>query len=94
MNDIVLSNFDLDIKNGHFVLSESTEHHLSLLLLSEKGEWRQFAWLGVGIKNTLLDDAQPLILKKEIRKQVQLDGAKLTRLRIKNEEVELEADYS
>lgn len=95
MSDIILnSDFDIELKDGDFVLDKSTEQHLSLLLLSEKGEWREFPWLGVGIRNMLLDDAQPLLLKKEIRKQVQLDGAILTKLRLKQGEVELEADYS
>ncbi len=48
--------FDLAISGGDFVLAESTEQHLQLLLLLDKGELKQHPLLGVGIRGFILDD--------------------------------------
>lgn len=74
-------NFDLLIKTGDFIVGESTAQHQRLLLLAEKGEWRQYPKTGVGI-GSFLDDDEPGDLFSEIRKQFDADGMTVNSVRI------------
>ena len=66
---------DILIKDGDFVIGESTEQHIHDMLLSHKGEWREFPWFGVGLTEYLKDEGQKVALRKEIEKMMSLDGA-------------------
>lgn len=76
MKDILLDeNFDLMVKDGDFVIGDSTEQNKALLLLAQKGEFRQWPDTGVGI-NDYLEDDELSELGVEIQKQFELDGMK------------------
>lgn len=77
-NDILLDDsYDLMIENGDFKIGFSEDQHISLILLSDKGSWRQSPLSGVGLIKYMngpftardLDD-----LKQAIKIQLQLDG--------------------
>lgn len=74
-NDILLDEDDLDLKfeDGDLVIGESTRQHQRLILLSAKGEIREFPTRGVGIFDWTLDDS-PGDLNSEIKRQFELDG--------------------
>ncbi|MDP2723211.1 MAG: hypothetical protein Q8O72_10670 [Bacteroidales bacterium] len=73
--DILLdADFDLQAKNGDFVLGDATLQNQQLILLSHKGELKQEPLLGVGLRNYLLDDATIHEMHQEIQKQFSLDG--------------------
>lgn len=74
MTDITLdTDLDLLVRNGDIEMGESTLQHEKLLLLTEKGHWRQYPFVGIGIQQYLLDDdLSPL--PEEIQKQYELDG--------------------
>lgn len=73
-NDILLDDdFDLLFEDGDLVIGESTRQHQQLLLLSAKGEIREFPTRGVGIYDWTLDDS-PGDLNSEIKRQFELDG--------------------
>jgi hypothetical protein len=81
--DLLLTDdLDLRIERGDLVLGESTEQHLRLLLETEKGDWRQAGYVGVGLRSLLLDDATPGQVQQEIQTQLESDGVKVVRLEL------------
>lgn len=55
MNDFIY-NDDLEIRNGDLLIGESSAQHQQHILLANKGEYKQFPELGVGIMNMLLSE--------------------------------------
>lgn len=87
-------NFDLLIKDGDFVIIESTMQHQSLLLLTTKLSWRPVPFVGVGTVDFLLDDNGTLDLESEIQKQFELDGMRVQSVTATDmENVEIKAEY-
>lgn len=80
MRDFQLNN-DLDVllANGDFATGESNEQHMHLLLVTQKGAWKERPMVGVGIDNYLLDNNIDGMLR-EIRGQWTEDGVLLERL--------------
>ena len=57
MKDILLTDgFDLLIRDGDIVIGESTVQHQDLLLIAQKGSFKQSPDIGVGIENFLMDE--------------------------------------
>ncbi len=100
MTDILLDEtFDLIIGNeegldkGDFQLAESTKQHQALLLLANKGEFRQSPLVGVGV-NLYLEDDRLGAMKSELQQQLFLDGMTVDQLRIFNDgQVFIDASY-
>lgn len=79
--DILLDdNMDVKSKNGDFVIEDSTLQNQQLLLVSEKGEWKENPVVGIGIRSWLLDDATVHELHQEIQKQFSLDGMRVNKI--------------
>ena len=77
-NDILLDdNFDVIIKDGDFLIGEASEQHQQLLLISEKGMWKQYPVIGVAMQSFLLDDDYTDGFKKEVKKQFEMDGMEI-----------------
>ena len=74
---------DLDIRNGDFVVGESDDQHVELILASTKGSFLQSPQLGVGLPNFInkqnnsSDD-----LRRAINVNLQADGYKVLSLTI------------
>lgn len=93
MKDFLLSaDFDLQIKDGDIVIGESNQQHQQCLLLAEKGAYKQFPDIGVGLMTFLKDD-NPDELLREIRLQFSNDGMKVNRLGFENGKIKADADY-
>jgi hypothetical protein len=94
MIDILLDeSFDLAIANDDFVIGNAVGQHQKILLLSSKGELKQFPVVGIGISEALADD-NLATLRQEILKQFELDGMIVDELIIgSNGDVALEAYY-
>ncbi|RAJ75538.1 hypothetical protein CLV59_109152 [Chitinophaga dinghuensis] len=74
MTDILLdSNYDLTFDNGDLALGESLSQHQQLLLISNKGDWREHPAIGVGIMGFLKDDDAGVLLG-EIKMEFEKDG--------------------
>lgn len=75
--DILLDgNKEPALQAGDFILGLSEEQHLELMLLSNKGDWKGDALLGIGYFNELNGaDTQNMrdALEKNIREQLQYD---------------------
>ena len=86
---------DLLIEDGDFVLHESDEAHIEHILISNKGTWRQFPAIGVGLRSFLSGPLTRVIkngLAKLIRVNLTFDGFKIRKLNVDNiEDVKLDA---
>jgi len=86
---------DLLIKDGNFVVGESTGQHIRNLLLANKGEYKQFPTIGVGINSFLLDDLDDRELSRMITTEFENDGMIINRLSVRSlEDLEIEAEYA
>lgn len=74
-------NGDLLIKDGHFVIGESTSQHKKCLLLAEKGEYRQYPFSGIGLGSYINDDLLEE-LASETQKQFELDGMNVSKIEV------------
>ena len=93
MRDIQLdTSFDLVIKNGDFSVGESTQQHQQCLLLAEKGSYKQYPTVGVGIATYLKDDS-PSDLLREIRIQFSKDGMNVNSLGFEQGKLRIDAPY-
>lgn len=82
MQDIYLdSNNDLSLKNGDFVIEASTLQHQNHIVLAQKGEYKQYPEIGVGILTELLNE-NPRELLNQIRRNFEYDGMQVTSLKI------------
>jgi hypothetical protein len=72
---------EMMIKNGHFVVGESTAQHQKFLLLAQKGDYRQYPSVGVGINNFINDDDLADV-GFIIQKEYELDGMKVKKLEV------------
>jgi len=93
--DILLDeNFDVVAKDGDFVVGDATLQNQQLLLLSQKGEWKQEPQVGVGIRDFLLDDANVHEMHQAIQKQFALDGMQVNEIKGKTwDSTTIDANY-
>ncbi len=94
MQDILLDeNYDLMIENDDFVLGESTRQHQGLILMANKGEFRQHPFTGVGLRLFVEDDRLGA-MRVELTKQLELDGMTVQRVNVfSNGQLEIRASY-
>lgn len=86
---------DLAIRNGDFVIGESTKQHQNHLLIANKGELINNETSGVGLKNYLSDDeVDGAELKSVIQEEFEADGMSINKLRLNGiVESEIDAEY-
>lgn len=97
MKDFLLDE-DGDIQfdaNGELVTTDdATEQNQKLILLTNKGEWKEHPKVGVGIIDFILGDGDVDDLQKEIQEQMEMDGMTVNRLDIEKDfTLNLEAIY-
>jgi hypothetical protein len=77
MTDILLDeNNELGFYSGDLASGESTRQHQQLLLLSNKGDWREYPTVGVGLAGYLKDDDFHTVLS-DIKSEFQTDGMRI-----------------
>jgi hypothetical protein len=93
MRDFLIDvDFDLLLSSGDLVIGQSDLQHQELLLLIEKGTNKEFPTRGVGIQTQILDEKAE-VLKSRIKREFELDGMKVKKIKITNGEFQLEAHY-
>ena len=75
-----------------FDIGNATQQNIGIIVKSQPGEIKEFPLLGVGIDNSLLEQ-DALFFKHKIRQQLEIDGLRVSRLEIKGQTIELEANY-
>jgi hypothetical protein len=94
MKDLILdATFDLSFANGDFVIDESTQQHQELLLLTNKGDWREDATIAVGVKRWLKDEDDGGDLTGEIKKEFEKDGMRVQSVKIDSTGITVNAPY-
>jgi hypothetical protein len=85
---------DLLIKDGDFVVAESTIQHQTDLILIVPGELKQFPTSCVGLKENILDDIGVSELKKKIQTEFEADGIEIRKMSGQTfEEIQIDAEY-
>lgn len=81
MNDYLLDKSgDLGIKGGDLVIGFSDNQHQEHILIANKGEYREFPELGVGITQ-MLDDDDYIPVLIEVKKNLEYDGMKINNVK-------------
>lgn len=94
MQDIQLTdNYDLEIKNGDFVIADSDEQHIELLLLSFQGEWKNSPLSGCNIR-TVKNGKINRMLDRHIRVQLEADGFDLEEMNISPMGIQIKGEYN
>jgi len=94
MDDIKIDErFDLLFADGDFVIEESTEQHQQLLLLSNKGDWRENPATGVGALAYLKDVKEDSGLMPEIKEQFEKDGMQVNNIQETDTGFNIDAFY-
>lgn len=76
---------DLQIVNGDFVLGEALEQQIEHLFLADKGAYKDYPIIGVGIKSMLNNRLKgPQEIVREGKLQLQSDGWQQIDLQITN----------
>lgn len=77
MTDIVLDDQnDILIENGDFIIGDTDNQNQKLIVIANKGEFKEFPEVGVGIQNMLSDD-DPTDVLIEIKRQLEYDGMQI-----------------
>ncbi|MDR0206044.1 MAG: hypothetical protein LBI45_02140 [Bacteroidales bacterium] len=86
---------DIMVKNGSMVIDDSTRQNQYLILVAQKGEYKEYPTFGVGISDMLGDD-DVLEWKKRIREELTKDDLKVNKidLNLQTGEIEIEAKYN
>jgi len=83
VKDIALTEgLDLFVKDGDFVISESDQQHVLLILKTFVGAWKQYPLLGVGIDNYIASAGQSQVLKRSMTVHMESDGYKVNEIRL------------
>ncbi len=78
---------DLEIANGDFVVSESDGQHIEHILRADRGQFRQFPLVGVGLQKQANASPNRQKLKQEIKLQLRADGFGVKKIGISDGEV-------
>lgn len=93
MTDYLLDDTnDLQISNGDFVTGDSTAQNQMQLLYGEKGSYKQYPTVCVGLMSFLKDN-DITDLMREIRIQFSADGMTVSQLSYTNGQFQINAPY-
>ncbi|MDN3621352.1 hypothetical protein QWY81_17930 [Polaribacter undariae] len=84
-------NGDLRIANGDFVIGDSENQEIEALLVSMKGEFKEFPSVGADFQKLLKSRSGQTAALKEIKLQLRNDGFDVSNIEIDNESIEVNA---
>ena len=81
MKDLLLDKYgDLNFENGDLAIGYSDNQHQEHILVANKGEYKEFPELGVGIEQ-ILDDDDYISVLIEAKKNLEYDGMKINNIK-------------
>lgn len=93
MQDLLIGeNFEMQIANGDLVTGISDQQHQQLLLLCNKGSFKENPASCVGLMN-FLEAEDPAEMIREIKLQFSADGMDVKKAEITNGKLNVEAYY-
>ena len=81
---------DIIIRNGMMATGTTDEQNAQLIVLAEKGEFKEYPQLGVGISQFLKSTGREKELLRAIRIQLALDGIRPKQLTYQNGKLNIE----
>ena len=88
VKDIILNDEnDLQFSNGDFVINDSDQQHVLLILNTNQGSWKQYPLVGVGIRKYLNSSGQSQVLRRSIAVQLEADGYNVNDVIVQNNDV-------
>ena len=73
---------DLLILNGDLKVDKSDSQHVEHIVFADKGQFRQFPLIGVGIMKTIHGSINPQKVKQQIKLQLESDGLNVRQINI------------
>lgn len=95
MNDFIIED-DLEIENGDFRIDEASQQNLTHILLSQKGSFKEYPILGVGLTRYINspDSTARLRLENEIDKQLIYDNFNVKTLDVNDlKNIKIDGNY-
>lgn len=94
MKDLLLDTESGDIatKDGDFVIGTSDQQHQRLLLLTQKGSWKESPTTGVGAAS-FLEAEDPATFLREVRTQFNADGMTVNKIAFEQNKLRVDANY-
>lgn len=95
MQDILLDKESGDVvtAGGDLNIGLSDNQQQELLLMCEKGSFKENPLVGVGAQSYLEDEDKSALLN-EIRRQFMADGMNINKLKVDNNIFEIDAEYT
>lgn len=87
---ILDNNNELVIQHGTLALGDTRDQNASLIVLAEKGEFKEHPQLGVGISQFLKSVNREKELQRAIRVQLALDGIRPKEIEYQNGKLHIE----
>lgn len=80
------------IKNGSLSTADTLRQNQALLLMLHKGELKENPAVGIGISDMLLDN-DPIYWRTLIKEQLEMDGQRVSGVRLTTTGIEIKATY-
>lgn len=74
------------------IVGDVTYQNQAMILLGQKGEFKESPTVGIGI-NDICNDSDFRLWKREITEQIESDGQRITKLELNEKGLVLEAKY-
>ena len=84
MDDILVTDNQLEVLNGDLKIADGDNQNMEHLLLANKGDYVESPFVGVGILTELNGPGSSISLESKIRRELRLDGFKIESLRVEN----------
>lgn len=84
VTDAILTDYDLTITDGDFLISFSDQQHIQLIIATAQGEWKEFPLLGVGSDQYINAPNNMQDFTKNIKIQLTSDNYKVNQIDVRN----------
>lgn len=78
--DILFDDNDVIVKDGDFFFADSDQQHIKHIMIADKGQFRQWPLIGVGIRRQMNGSINKTDLKQNIRVQLRSDNFTVKRV--------------
>ena len=86
---------DISFFNGDFKVKESDSQHVEHIMISDRGQFRQFPLIGVGIYRLFSGSPNVQFVRQQIKLQLESDGYNVRQITINPQnitEIEIDAE--
>lgn len=91
MDYLLENNGRMQIKNGDFVIGDSDQQEIELLLISSPGDWKENPAVGVNLPQLVKSRSTETSIKKVINEQLIADGFKKVTIKLDYPNIEVDA---